>query len=301
VRAVWSFWSKPYLAQRSSTWATPAQHWLSWILSLETARRHLPDTALYTDSAGANLLVDRLGLEFREVSTALDDLADQDPGWWALGKLRAYELQTAPFAHIDSDVFLWKALPDRMLRADVFAQNPEYVEHYYHPQCLEDSLAAGKGTWLPIEWRWFREQGPGQYAPCCGIVGGRNVAFLRDYARKAIKMVEHRSNRRALGRFEDKPGHMILIEQYFLSACLGYRRESAEYLFESWDQATNPFHAAQLGFTHLIGSAKKDEWIARRVEARVKKEYPGLFARVPRVLAALTRGAEIPSRAPVQS
>src|ERR1017187_9186373 len=112
MRAVWSFWSKPFLAGHGSVWAEPRQHWLSWILSLETAKCHLPETALYTDQVGADLLVDKLGLKFAEVSTVLDVLADEDPRWWALGKLRTYALQTTPFVHIDSDVFLWKPLPD---------------------------------------------------------------------------------------------------------------------------------------------------------------------------------------------
>ena len=286
MRAVWSFWSKPYRAERAGTWAVPAMHWYSWILSVETARRHLPDTCLYTDTEGADLLIDRLGLQFGEVSTALDALKGEDPGWWALGKLYTYSLQPAPFVHIDSDVFLWKALPDRMLTAGVFAQNPESLDISYRPHCLEETLAQTDGTWLPAAWRWFRKQGTRQHAACCGILGGSNLPLLRDYARKALKMVRHPANRRALDHFEDKIGNMILIEQYFLSACLAYRHEPPEYLFESWEQATNPAYSTERGYTHLIGPAKRDEWIARRLEARVRQEFPGLSAVVPQMVAA---------------
>lgn len=286
MRAVWSFWSKPYLAESSSKWAAPQHHWLSWILSIETARRHFPETALYTDSAGAELLVNELGLYFSEVSTDLDALASEDPGWWALGKLHTYGLQTAPFVHIDSDVYLWKPLPDHLLWAGVFAQHPEETGSYYCPQCLEESLQVSPRTWLPPEWKWFRKQKQRQMAPCCGILGGHNTKFLRDYARKAMRMVAHPSNRAVLRKFEDKVSNMILIEQYFLSACVAYHREPIEHLFESWAQALNPTESARLGYTHLIGSAKKDEWIARRMEVRVQKEYPALFERVSRIRMA---------------
>jgi len=61
------------------------------VLALESARRHYSETYLYTDDAVAQLLIDRLGLEFAHVSTDLNALADADPGWWALGKLYAYQ------------------------------------------------------------------------------------------------------------------------------------------------------------------------------------------------------------------
>jgi hypothetical protein len=107
LRAVWSFWTKPFLAHRTKIWRSPEHHFQSWVLSFLTAQLHYPETALYTDDLGAELLVDRLGLPFNYVSTALNDLADVDEGWWAAGKLLAYSRQTAPFVHIDSDAYLW--------------------------------------------------------------------------------------------------------------------------------------------------------------------------------------------------
>ena len=286
MRSVWSFWTKPYL-EREGVWATPVEHWLSWILSLETAKRHLSDTALYADSYGAELLVDRLGLEFGTVSTALDGLDGEDSGWWALGKLHTYALQREPFVHIDSDVFLWKPLPEALVGAAVFAQHPEDVEYYYNPQSLEDTIGTSSDPWLPEEWKWFRARDEKQFAPCCGIVGGNSVSFLRSYARSAIRIIEERANRAAL-RSYDKSGNMFLIEQYFLGACLAYHGESIQYLFESWNEATNPFHSARLGYTHLIAGAKRDEWIARRMEFRVQKDYPALFERACTLAASLS-------------
>jgi hypothetical protein len=89
MRAIWSFWTEPFVGQRRGFWANPVQPLLSWALSLETARRHYPETALYTDSRGADLLVGRLGLEFGEVSTALDALGGTDPAggpWGSSGR-----------------------------------------------------------------------------------------------------------------------------------------------------------------------------------------------------------------------
>jgi hypothetical protein len=154
MKAVWSFWTKPYLAHRRSSWLSDKHHWLAWGLSVETAKQHYPETWLVTDDAGARMLVDGLGLQFTRVSTDLNALAQHDPDWWALGKICAHRLQTEPFVHLDTDVFLWKRLPQRLESADVFAQNPEPIwsgTPYYQPERLERVLGPASGGWLPDE------------------------------------------------------------------------------------------------------------------------------------------------------
>ena len=84
MRAVWSFWSKPYGAATGWGWSEPLHHLLAWGLSLRLARRHYPDTVLVTDRAGRSLLVDGLGLSFTQVSTELERLHDADASLWAL-------------------------------------------------------------------------------------------------------------------------------------------------------------------------------------------------------------------------
>jgi len=84
VKAVWSFWSKP--EQHRVAWPSQRHHLMAWVLSLQTVRQHYRTTMLCTDTAGARLLIDTIGLEFGHVSTALDALEHCDPGRWALGE-----------------------------------------------------------------------------------------------------------------------------------------------------------------------------------------------------------------------
>jgi hypothetical protein len=105
MNAVWSFWSKPYLEAWKSIWCSEKQHLLSWILSLQQARKFFGRTVLFTDDYGARMLVDGLQLEFDVVSTSLNSLNGHDPKWWALGKIYTYSSQHEPFIHIDNDVF----------------------------------------------------------------------------------------------------------------------------------------------------------------------------------------------------
>ena len=289
LAAVWSFWTPPYLASREGSWAHDWFHWLAWGLSVHTAARSYPDTRLVTDTPGAHLLVDRLGLPFGDVSTALDGLQGADPGWWALGKLEAYRRQEAPFIHLDTDVFLWRPLPEAVARAPVFAQNPEPIVPgmtCYLPELLEAAL--GEAGLLPEEWRWYRAQPSPWRAECCGIFGGARPDFIRHYAGLAIGMLQDPANRRRLAGLGDKPSHMILPEQFLLTACVEYHRGRTGspfrdidigYLFPDLMTAYRPEAARDAGFTHLAAGAKRNPIACRHLEARVRAELPAYYAR----------------------
>ena len=292
--ALWSFWSEPALEFGHSAWATPLHHLLSWILSVETAKKHFPETSLVTDSAGARMLIDGVGLNIRRVSTELDSLSGIDPQWWALGKLYAYRSQARPFIHIDSDVYLWNGLPDAALGAPVITQNPEEFtvgESWYHPEKFD--LIKNRGGWLPEELGWFRSLGVRQKAECCGIMGGTSNEFISYYADNAINLVQNPVNNVI---WPEIGIDNILVEQYFLSACFEFHRSSPEkrfgplemaYIFGSSEEAFTPEAARKAGYTHLIGGAKKNPVLMKRLEKRVERDYPFLFDRCLRYIRGL--------------
>jgi hypothetical protein len=299
TNSVWSFWTKPFNAHRRSIWASEKHHLLCWILSLETARKHYPNTVLFTDNDGAQILIDGVGLEFDSVSTELNELQAYDPDWWILGKLWAYRSQMEPFVHIDNDVFLWKPLPNIVAQAPILAQNPEYFvfgEHYatswwYRPEIF-DVRVKGMHGWLPEEWNWYITNRR-ELAYCCGIFGGNHTAFISHYADLALQIATHPHNQAAFSLMENKPGDCLLIEQYFLAACLEYHKQYTdskfqelrmECLFESPEVAFSSNQPEKIGYTHLIGFAKQNQQIAERVEKRVAQEYPVQYERCLRYL-----------------
>jgi hypothetical protein len=293
MRAVWSFWTKPFLAERRSSWFSEFHHWLAWGLSLGCASRHCPHTQLVTDDAGARILIDTLKMPFARVSTALNAIRDEDPGWWALGKLKAYCLQRRPFLHIDTDVFLWNPLRPDLEAADVVAQNPEPIAFgysCYRPGVLEQSLGSPGHGWLPEEWLWYRQWAPQRArAECCGIFGGSRLDFIHHYASNALRILADRRNRLALERFTGKHDNMILIEQYLLTACLEYHRAlghaspfagvNIQYIFRSMSDAFRRNRATEEGFTHLAAGAKREPGISRDLQVRVERDFPEHFAR----------------------
>lgn len=291
MRAVWSFWDSPLAAHYRTMWASEKMHLLSWIVSFETVRRWYPATSLVTDDAGARLLVDGLGLEFDTVSTGLNALRGRDPEWWALGKLYAYRAQTEPFVHVDSDVYLWKPLPEELTRAPLFSQNPEPITleaSYYDPDVLDRALDATGGGWLPEEWTWYRISGVPLRGECCGIFGGSRVDFVRHYAGQAIRMVEDPANQAGWSRLYRKDRYAVLYEQYLLAACVEYHRARPDspfrevevaHLFGSMDEAQVDENAERVGYTHLIAGAKQSRELAERLERRVMRDYPERYER----------------------
>ena len=290
MRAVWSFWSTPFAVSHHRAWLSDRHHLLAWVLSTMTARRHYGATALYTDDAGARLLLDGIGLEFDHVSLALNALHAQDPEWWALGKLHTYRLQTEPFIHIDNDVFLWRPLSPDPARAAVLAELPDYIwagHPYYQPESFERAIVDGNG-WLPPEWRWYRANWPEQRADGCGVFGGTHVEFIQHYATQGIRLMEEPRNRAIWNGIHGKLGHNILFEQYLLAACIEYHRNHSEspycdvavdYVFSSLDEAFGPAVAKRRGYTHLIAEAKRNPQLADRLEARVAEDYPAQYQR----------------------
>jgi|WetSurSiteA1Bulk_404760.scaffolds.fasta_scaffold00081_18 hypothetical protein len=286
--AIWSFWSKPYLLARKQIWASERHHLLSWILSVQLAKKHFRKTRLVTDEYGARLLVDGLRLEFDDVQIVLNTLDEHDSKWWALGKLYTYRLQDAPFIHIDSDVFLWKPLPIAA-HPPVFAQSPEYFylgESFYKPDALAD-LMRQYGGWLPKEWQWYQSRGRVQRAECCGVFGGHAIKFINYYADLAIRTIKHTNNHPVWQKLDDSIERNILLEQYLLSACIDYHNHSnlnhsaivIDYLFASESDAFNAEKSAAAGYTHLIADTKKDAIVANNLEQRVKHDYPEAYQR----------------------
>lgn len=290
MRAVWSFWSKPYQSEKSFAWSTELHHRLSWILSLETARPHFVSTALVTDDAGADLLVHQLGLHFDDVSTSLNDLANDDTDWWTLGKLSAYAQQHEPFLHIDSDAYLFRPLPESALQSPIIAQHPECTAFslpWYDIDRAELALRLyGTGA-IPEAWSQYRIFSRNQDAACCGIVGGQNTTFFRNYAETVLEILRSPGNHQAFHEWHDKRVLNPMFEQYLLAACAYRDAVPITYLFESHEHAVNGA-ATRMGFTHLMAGSKTDQVLTRKLELRVARDYPELYERALRSVSSET-------------
>lgn len=198
-------------------------------------------------------------------------------------------MQSQPFIHLDSDVYLWKPVPDRMLTAPVLAQNPEDAVAWYNGDWCERIIRLQGDGWIPLEWSWYRLREVPQKAACCGIVGGNDLKFFRRYASTVIRILGSRRNRSAFDRLSDKKLFNAFFEQYLLCAFAAFEGIRVEYLFESFEAAMTPGRAAQMGYTHLQSTAKSQTQTGDRLEQRVARDYPETYKRCNDLARRLSR------------
>jgi hypothetical protein len=117
-------------------------------------------------------------------------------------------------------------------------------------------------------------------------LGGTNVDFIHHYSDLALRIIEHPLNQAGWARVKDKMWQMTLIEQYFLSACVEYHRAHKEspfnqieiqYMFNTNTEMSDRARVAQAGYTHLLGQAKRNPQITKRLELRVQTDFPDQY------------------------
>jgi len=92
-KIVQSYWTEAYRNSSNRGWAFKETHYMSWALSCLQLRQFYNEVELVTDSAGADLLINKLHLPYTSCKLTLDKLSDKNPALWALGKITAYKEQ----------------------------------------------------------------------------------------------------------------------------------------------------------------------------------------------------------------
>jgi hypothetical protein len=290
MKIIQSFWTKPCIACSTDIrkfdggWTDTQDFWHSWALSAFKAFENYGEVELVTDSLGAEILVEGMKLPFTSVSLSLDKL-DCHPGFWAYGKIYAYEQQTVPFMHIDCDVFLWKKFPNHILDADIIIQNLEtttlsWYDLIYHEPCAE---LIGNLTDLPecLTSYWMEKT-----AMNCGTFGGNNLPIIKKYCQEAKQIVESPENKDGWDKIAKKGlYHMrnfnCVIEQLLLYCSMRNNPDIfATPLFyedEMWVKRNEKCQS--LGYTHMMNSKNtfgSEPWILAMRE-KVQKNCPAAY------------------------
>ena len=246
MKIVYSHWSAPRFMSMD--------HRIILAVSVLLAQQHYSQIEMVTDNQGAKLF-EALQLPFTSIRTDLEGF-DMSPSAWAAGKMKVYALQEGPFAHIDQDVFLFKPLPQKIVDAPIFAQSYE-----------SRSLYGVSLPRLPGPHRKRFVTGDEDWA-CynAGILGGRDIEFLRDYALQGLAAM------RELGSID--PWTMTIYEQAWLAR---HARDCGKKVTTLFDH-NNPQEAEALGYCHLMQCKESDECVGR-VRRRLQKMDPDMFNR----------------------
>jgi hypothetical protein len=246
MKIVYSHWSAPRFMSMD--------HRIILAVSVLLARQHYSQIEMVTDYQGAKLF-EKMQLPFTSVRTDLEGF-DVHPMAWAAGKMKVYSLQEEPFAHVDQDVFLFKALPQKIVEAPLFAQSYE-ARHLYNVSLSKTpERHVARFTTPASDWDCYN----------AGILGGHDVEFLRDYALKGLEGI------RELDSIH--PYTMTVYEQAWLAR---HARDCGKKVITLFDH-NNPSEAEALGYCHLMQCKHSDECVGR-VRRRLQKMDPNMFNR----------------------
>jgi hypothetical protein len=256
--ALYSFWSKPFLAKAEfktfGEFNTKEDFLLSWSVSVKLARRHFVRVILVTDTWAWKNLFEPLGLPIDDVRIILDDL-DCITDMWSIAKAYAILEMDEPFIHLDPDVYLWGELSDEILRAKVFAQSREGKWDPYQDQLYtkrsEDYHRNFGGSCKYFDN--FRAEDLEHLAYNAGVVGGNDLGFLKSWAQNMLDLVYLYDEKIQSNQFVgERYLAIIWVEQALIRAM-----EIAEgYQIKVVLKDPN---IDQEFYTHLCGGSKKNE------------------------------------------
>lgn len=264
MKAVFSFWNTTGDALHSVTnWADPKFHLYSWILSVGQASKYFSDVELVTDSISLPMFQE-LNLPFTNIRTDLDELKGYSKKFWALGKIKAYQVQTKPFVHIDNDFICFNKPPQWFLDAPIGFQNREtgdWFEMAY--RCQVDNLTInGKG--LP------KSCGKSQEAYNFGIYSCNDLKYNERYCKEVFELVDN--NQELIVNTGHAGLYCVVFEQH-IGSNVAYDMEiQPAFLSEFCDYK----EIENLGLIHIWGAKRNQKWF-ESIEKIVSMEYPEHF------------------------
>lgn len=207
-------------------------------------KKHFSEIYFITDSESKSFFQN---IPWTNISTELDSMPLDYPEVWSLSKILVYEMiakKGDPFIHVDNDVILWKNLPERILKSDVFVQSPEVVEkHKYEinkfiKNCPDKSI--------------FKFINYPDISYNMGVFGGNDLKFILDYSTAAKNFVLSEENAFFWKNFDGYKEYWckaVLAEQYFLSGFSLYKNKKIDSIFPEWPSEEM---CVNTGYTHLM-------------------------------------------------
>ncbi|MEC5144159.1 DUF6734 family protein [Chitinophaga sp. 212800010-3] len=297
MKIIQSFWTRPFLQAKkllvgsrlNGGWPERKYNYYSIALSYHHLRRHYQQMELVTDMVGKEIIIDKLGLAYDQVTLELDTLADYDPGLWALGKIYTYQIQKEPFLHVDNDIYIWKPFDSRVSEAALVAQNRETSTAHY------TETFADICKYFPYVPDYMKVMKDEPYIPCvnAGILGGQNIPFYQQYTEEVFDFVD-RNHDYILENMEQFNSACVnvVFEQvifYALSKAAGI---DISYMFPSSKNNPNGIgflHEKHLhnGYTHALGYYKNMRMVYTMVEHELREHHRESYDKINYLLSVL--------------
>jgi len=276
-RVVFSYFNPDESFTNKAGFYTYSDFLYTMALATELAGRHFQEVHIVTNSWGEKVLKSA-GIRATEYTTELDTLKGIPKWFWAYGKLIAYNLQTKPFIHIDNDVFLWKALPDRVLQAELCFQSKEQmnIPNYKWYDVLRPCWS--KAVVRP---QVIKDNEITDFVYNCGICGGYNLEFFKEWIKVSSEYIFAPENQKVF--FEDfklVQMHQNLWHEQYFAACLIKAHDMRARVQVIADNVEDLVKVTNNGYTHLWGTTKTNQQTMLKVRTRLRRENPQLYDKV---------------------
>lgn len=227
-------------------------------LCVDTLRKNYQNIYLITDNLGKEIFEN---INWSGISTELESINFKKyPHIWSLGKLYAINIianKGNPFIHIDYDFFITKKLSDEVINSDILVQSKEYqIDFIYNTKLYNE---------VNIK-RYLNNYKPINFSYNCGIVGGKNFNFWKEYSSKAISQVEDPENTffwQSKTNDEKWWSKAVLAEQYYLTCLLEEKNVKPTFIFDNYlcERNYSPFQTdyfKDTGAIHFLGPFKSN-------------------------------------------
>lgn len=284
MKIIQSFWSagKDVYADGFG-WKHPELHFMSWALSCLSLREHYDDVTLYTDSAGYDVLINKLRLPYTRVEVCFDNLKCL-PRYWGYTKILAYARQSGPFVYIDSDIYLPRPLPKRLERAALVAQNREYGTAYY--KSMTNDMLSRPGLRIPPElYDGVAAESVASYN--MGLFGGRDTAFIRRFCDTVFRFMDDNDLHNPLGKNSTANCNLVM-EQIFFAVMADNEHRKVEGIVPrtmrdngyTREEFCNLSRYEKSRYFHLLGGHKRNASVCAMLPKTLLRLYPEYYRRV---------------------
>jgi hypothetical protein len=194
-------------------------------------------------------------LPYTKVHIVLDESDEKSEKLWAIGKLHTYKIQSQPFLHVDSDVFIWKPFDENLMQSPLIAESRETstTTSGFQRMCQDFS-------YIPKVFASLDSKNEFTFSNL-GIVGGSNLDFFKAYANLALNFLEQNKH--------DVNVHYLFSDDPTVPDVLN--------LFDCTE--TNK------GFAHGFGSFKRSSFFCTQMEQTLKEIYPSHYHRINELLS----------------
>ncbi|WP_340203687.1 DUF6734 family protein [Ascidiimonas sp. W6] len=291
MKIVQSYWSKPSQKKKelnqfdrnSGGWLDVKYYYYSWVLSCLQFNKYYDKVELVTDKQGYDLLINKLNLPYTNVTVALDAINDYHPDLWALGKIYAYGIQNEPFLHVDGDIYIWDKFDERIERGSLVCQNIEQIieyNKYFNQLC-------SKFNFIPLELHKSRNHNTVIKVANAGILGGTDIAFLKEYVNKAFQFVD--KNRDKLNKLDDLGYFNMIFEQFLFFALSEEKKKEVTCLLPketgTFDGLADFFGVpTRTKYIHTLGFYKRREMVCDLLELKLQEDYPDYYYLIKKLI-----------------